>query len=47
MERERPAINPELLEQLLKSIDKPEPLRGPDGLLDCIRSTRRVSSNRS
>src|SRR5260221_8106593 len=33
MERNQAASNPELLEQLLKSVDKPEELLGLDGLL--------------
>lgn len=34
---ERTAIKPELLEQLLKSVEKPEELLGPDGLLHQLK----------
>ena len=38
MEREqRAAVSPELLEQLLKSVEKPEELLGPDGLLHRLK----------
>jgi transposase-like protein len=38
MEREpRAAVNPELLEQLLKSVEKPEELLGPGGLLHRLK----------
>ena len=38
MNRERrAAVNPELLEQLLKSVEKPEELLGPDGLLHRLK----------
>jgi putative transposase len=38
MDREqRAAVNPELLEQLLKSVEKPEELLGPDGLLHRLK----------
>jgi len=37
MERERSAVNAELLDQLLQSVEKPEQLLGPDGLLQRLK----------
>src|SRR5215475_9006824 len=37
MERNQAAITPELLEQLIKSVEKPEELLGPEGLLHRLK----------